>query len=136
VSAHRDEEGVGTSRPPGYYILRMFGSRFSGSGRLAIAALLVVLHLGAAAGGPILHGQSEVISSARALEVSHSGECVVIHGEAFCAVTGLHQVVGVTPQKIAISQRATTDVAFHQRITHLPSFRASPGNEVRAPPIA
>ncbi len=113
----------------------MNGARFSGKRRLVIPALLLALHIGVSAGGPILHGRGEVLHSGSAFESAHSHSCAVIHDEAFCTAASLHQTIGAAPVAVLATPAAEPVRPFlYVPAPRLPG-RDAPSNTVRAPPL-
>jgi hypothetical protein len=109
-------------------------TRMSYRRSVLVPALLAVLHISTAVAEPILHGRTEVLSSAPAFELAHSDSCAVIHIESSCVAGSMHQFAGQTAADAPIQAQRFTTILPHHRNSLLPSFGVSLVNGVRGPP--
>ena len=99
-----------------------------------VPILLALLHISTAVGEPILHGRTEVLSSARALESGHTDHCAVIHLESSCIAGGMHHFAGRAATAPVLRAQRFIEIRFGSPASILPSFGIPLANGVRGPP--
>jgi len=104
--------------------------------RAVIPALLLAANVWVAAGVPVFHGETEVLSSQAAFESGHTDRCAVLHIESRCTVSAMHLVVAATARDLALVRQPVVALPAPATgaLLHLPS--SSSANTVRAPPVA
>src|SRR4051812_41195711 len=112
----------------------MMFARSTRRGTALVPMLLALLHITTAVGEPILHGRTEVLSSASAFESGHSDSCSVIHLESSCIAGSMHHFAGRAVTGAMPQVERLTEVRFSFRNSVLPSFGVSLPNGVRGPP--
>lgn len=95
---------------------------------------VILLQLAATTVAPLAHARAESTKSTRAIETTHTNQCVVIHVEARCTFNTLHFALRAAPRALyqpAPVHRTAKKRAFHRHFSTTPRFTA---NGVRAPP--